>query len=172
MFTTRILAGLPAYGPPAISFPQPNAFREGLVVEFTMNADDRWVGNFSEGWRKRPNAVQAELDERSVVVVAGGAGYFLDAEARQLIREFDVEDLWYLDSQRMFLVTNGLWFEAFDANGVHWQSRRISWDGMRHFELLNASLRGEAYDPFSDDWIPFELNLHTGDAAGGSYVEA
>lgn len=169
MLITRTLAGLPAYGPPTISFPTPNAFREGFVVEFTTNKGERWIGNFSEGWRKRPNSVHAELDGRSVVVVAGGNGYFVDAEARQLIREFDVEDLWYLDSQRMFLVTNGLWFETFDVNGVYWQSRRISWDGMRRFKLLDASIRGEAYDPFYEGWVPFELNLHTGDAVGGSY---
>lgn len=172
MLITRSLAGLPAYGPPAISFPKPNAFREGFVVEFTTNEGERWIGNFAEGWRKRPNSVHAELDGRSVIVVAGGIGYFVDVEARQLIHELDVEELWYLDSQSMFLVTNGLWFETFDVNGVHWQSRRISWDGMRNFELLDAIICGEAYDPFSEGWVPFELNLHTGDAIGGSYSEA
>ena len=172
MLITRTLAGLPAYGPPAISFPKPNAFREGFVVEFTTNEGERWIGNFSEGWRKRPNSVHAEPDGRSVVVVAGGIGYFVNVEARQLISEFDVADLWYLDRQRLFLVTNGLWFETFEVNGVHWQSRRISWDGMRQFELLNGSIRGEAYDPFSEGWVPFELNLHNGDVIGGSYCEA
>lgn len=95
MLITRTLAGLPAYGPSAISFPKPNAFREGFVVEFTTNEGERWIGNFSEGWRKRPNSVHVEPDGRSVVVVAGGIGYFVNVEARQLIREFDVEDLWY-----------------------------------------------------------------------------
>ncbi|MCB5205545.1 hypothetical protein LH464_24220 [Neorhizobium sp. T786] len=172
MLITRTLAGLPAYGPPAISFPKPNAFREGFVVEFTTNEGESWIGNFSEGWRKRPHCVHAAHDGRSVVVAAGGSGYFVDAEAKKLIREFDVEDLWYLDDQRMFLASTGLWFEMFDVNGVRWQSQRISWDGMRKFEFLDASIRGEAYDPLSDGWVPFELNLHTGDVVGGSYCGA
>lgn len=170
MFTFRALAGLPPYGPPAISFPKPNAFSEGFVVEFTTRDGEAWIGNFSEGWGKRPNSVQAELNGRSVVVAAGGIGYFVDVEARKLIREFTVEDLRYLEGQRMFLVTNGLWFEAFDANGVRWQSRRISWDGMGQFELSKATLRGEAYDPLSDEGGPFELDLQTGEVVGGCFV--
>jgi hypothetical protein len=66
----------------------------------------------------------------------------------------------------------GFGFEMFDVNGVCWQTPRISWDGLRKFELLDAGIRGEAYDPPSDGWVQFELNLHTGDVVGGSYCEA
>jgi len=30
-------------------------------------------------------------------------------------------------------------------------------------------LVGEAYDPMTDDWAPFEVDIETGELRGGSY---
>src|SRR5262245_30857116 len=48
---TRILLGLPGYGPRAVAFPASGygAHREGLVVEFQDEHGAAWVGNFQPG---------------------------------------------------------------------------------------------------------------------------
>jgi hypothetical protein len=86
MVEFSILPGLPPYGPPALSFPRPNAFREGLVVEFLTADGERWVGNFASPFRGR-TVVHIELGERAVFVVASGSGYIIDVAARQLVGE-------------------------------------------------------------------------------------
>jgi hypothetical protein len=67
------------------------------------------------------------------------------------------------------LFGNGLWFELLGAVGLHWRSRRISWDGMREVRLEGLRLFGEAWSPFEDCWLPFELDLCSGEFTGGSY---
>jgi len=61
-------------------------------------------------------------------------------------------------------------FEALGVEGVLWRSRRVSWDGMRDFRREGFVLRGEAWEP-SDRWYPFEVDLRSGNVAGGSYSE-
>lgn len=106
-----------------------------------------------------------------MVVVAGGAGYLIDAEERRLVREIDpnIQQIWFDEKLRTMIVANGLWIEAYDAEKIVWRSRRFSWDGMRSLTQSGAALTGEAFDPMTDQWLPFSLNLITGDVQGGSY---
>ena len=86
MLTVRPLPGLPPYGPPALAFPDPDAFSEGFVVEFVTN-NGKWVGNFRKGFSPDRNSLHTELGSRAVVVISGDAGYLVDAENRRLMRE-------------------------------------------------------------------------------------
>jgi hypothetical protein len=171
MFAARPLPGLPPYGPTAQSFPRPKAFSEGFVVEFSGNDGETWVGNFAKFWEGGETSIHTELGSRAVVVVAGGSGYLVDAEARRLVREigFAIRHIWFDGSLQAMIVSNGLWFEAFDAEGVVWHSRRFSWDGIQNVEQSGGTLTGEAFDPMTDRWLPFCLDLKTGEVAGGSY---
>lgn len=172
MFVARPLPGLPPYGPRAQSFPRADAFREGFVVEFVGNGGERWVGNFARFWDGGETSVHTELGCRAVVVVAGGSGYLVDAEARRLVREIgsDIKHIWFDRDLRAMIVSNGLWFEAFDAENFGWRSRRFSWDGIRNLKQSGRTLTGKAFDPITDRWLPFSLNLATGDVEGGSYT--
>jgi len=59
---------------------------------------------------------------------------------------------------------------ALGTDGLRWQTRRISWDGMRALCIHGNSLRGEAWVPSAKGgWLPFEVDLTTGAASGGSY---
>lgn len=171
MFTAQALPGLPPYGARAQSFPRPDAFSEGFVVEFTRDGRETWVGNFAKFWDGGETSVHTELGSHAVLVVAGGSGYLVDAEERRLVREigFDIQRVWFNDELQALIVSNGLWFEAFDAGKVVWRSRRFSWDGIQNVEQSGMTLTGEAFDPMTDRWLPFHLNLMTGDVQGGSY---
>jgi hypothetical protein len=170
MFAARVLSGLPPYGPAALSFPHANAIREGFVVEFETEAGVAWVGNFamlSQG----ESLVLTDLGPSAVVVVASGTGYLVDAEEQKLIREigFNLQQLWYVDEIRALVVSNGLWFEAFDVHHTVWRSRRLSWDGTRSVSRSGMIVTGHALNPITGGWVPFQLNLSTGDVEGGSY---
>jgi len=170
MVEFSILPGLPPYGPPALSFPRPDAFREGLVVEFLTDAGKRWVGNFATSASGR-TIVRTELGERAVVVVASGAGYVVDVAVRQLVRALaaNVQEIWFETSSGAMIMSNGLWFEAFDTKSVRWRSRRISWDGMRGVRRRDQKIVGDAYSPLDDGWRSFEVDIESGAVVGGSY---
>src|SRR3569832_746565 len=80
----EILPGLPAYGPPALSFDERGKFSEGLVVRFYPKRSEPWVGNFHGGLTY--NAVLDHPNGMDVVVVAGGDANVVDPENRQILQ--------------------------------------------------------------------------------------
>jgi hypothetical protein len=164
--------GLPVYGPRALSFPKADAFREGYVVKFNTADGAEWVGNFATFNPNGLNAVFTELGEQAVFVVAGSVGYLVDVRTKSLVREigFDIGHCWFDDGLQAFVVSNGLWFEAFDADGQRWRSRRFSLDGIRNVKRQDHTITGEAWD-ISQSWLPFRLSLATGEVEGGSNIE-
>lgn len=173
MPTAEPLPGLPVYGPPAISFPRPDAFSEGYVVEFTTDGGDTWVGNFAKFDDSGLCSLHSDLEPPAVVVVAGSVGYIVYAEEQRLVREigFGIKHIWFDENVQAMIVTNGLWFEAFTANRTLWRSRRFSWDGIRNLGRDALTVTGEAFDPTAavGNWLPFRLDLATGVVEGGSY---
>lgn len=170
MFAAHILPGLPPYGPAALSFPRADAIREGFVVEFETERGTTWVGNFAN-FSHGESLVLTDLGANAVVVVASGAGYLVDAEQQYLVREigFNLQQVWYVDEISAVVVSNGLWFEAFDVHHTVWRSRRLSWDGTRSVRRSGTIVTGDALNPMTGGWVPFQLDLSTGDVEGGSY---
>lgn len=168
MFSAEPLEGLPAYGKPALSFPEVDAFREGYVVKFTTDNGEEWVGNFAIFRLDGLNAVYTELGPHAVFIVAGSVGYIVDVEVKTLVREigFDIIYSWFDDGLQAFVISNGLWFEAFNGDGLKWRSRRFSLEGIRNLQMQGETVVGEA-SGVSQNWLPFRLNLATGDVDGG-----
>lgn len=169
MFSARILPSLPLYGPAALSFPRPDAISEGFVVEFTTEQGEKWVGNFDK-WDDRKSLVLTDLGPTATVIVAGGAGYIVDTGKRQVTRELgpSLERVWFVSEIRAVVALNGLWCEAFDANRTIWTTHRFSGDGIRNICQSGTIVRGDAFELHTHRWIPFRLDLATGEVQGGS----
>jgi hypothetical protein len=170
MTSPRIEAGLPPYGPRALSFPDPQAFSEGLVVSFTTSMGERWTGNFAHGLG-RLDAVRGELGSKATIVVSLGRAYVVDIDGKWASElTWPVDYIEYAPDLQLILIGNGLWFEGVGRSGAVWKSRRISWDGMRALRRDGSRLTGEAFSPMGPpDWISFELDPATGNVEGGSY---
>lgn len=173
MFNATPLAGLPPYGPVALSFPDAAAFREGYVVEFTNDNGDTWVGNFQTFDENGLSEVHPELGSSAVMIVAGSNGYIMDVERRKLVRDlgFGISSIWFDGERKALVCANGLWFESHTAETLLWRSRRISWDGLRNLKQDGHIISGEAYDPTSkeENWVSFNIDLSSGEVEGGSY---
>ena len=59
---------------------------------------------------------------------------------------------------------------ALAAEGVRWQTERLSWEGVTLGELRNGQLHGTGWDMFSDRDLPFRIDLATGAHEGGGYT--
>lgn len=172
MLPFRTLPGLPPYGPPAQCFSDTGHGKhsEGFVVEFFPGEDRRWVGNFHRGFTKC-DRVLPHLDNRHVIVVAGGTAYVIDPVGRSLVETFgaDIEYFTKIDDLNVLVLGSGTCFTFIFANGFRTSSERVSWDGIRKVAVEGAKLYGEAYDPMQDAWIPFDVDILDGTVNGGSF---
>jgi hypothetical protein len=89
-----------------------------------------------------------------------------------LVRDvrYDIEYAWLQPEIPSLIISNGLWFEAFDPERTIWKSRRLSWDWLRDVEREGLKVTGKGSSPMGPKWTPFELDLETGEVRGGSYT--
>ena len=166
-----ILPGLPPYGPSAILFPESGrgSFSEGLVVKISPSNRETWVGNFQRAL-SGPDIGLEHPDQRHIIVIAGGVGYIIDPEtAKQThqlsdsIKHVIQHLIWALSFWAMIAI------ESIRAEGLWWQSGRISWDGFRGIAVSGIILTGESFSAVDQEWSPFVLDLTSGVSTGGSY---
>ena len=170
--TFDILLGLPTYGdrPEAFTATGQGRHREGYVVRFHPDGSASWVGNFQPGLSSFDTVLQ-HPNGRHFLVISGGQGYVVDPED-QAQREYfgtQIEVALHVPELDSVVFGNGLWFELLGPGDCQWRSGRISWDGMRMLRREELRLFGEAWSPLEDCWLPFELDLCTGEFIGGSY---
>ena len=172
MTNFRLLPGLPVYPPYARSFPFEWGTRghEGTVVEFASGTG-KWTGNFAPGSGELSTAVP-HPDGRRVLVVAGGDIWMVDPDtetAEQVATS--VVDLWRVGTpEGSVLNLQGLAFAHLGPTGILWHTRRLSWDGFKDIEMIDARLTGAAWSAVGPpEWVPFEVDLSTGRSTGGSF---
>jgi len=167
----RLLDGLPVYGEMAIAYPESfgKTGRQGTVVEFETDKR-KWVGNFQPGLSGLDLAEQ-HPNNRDGVVIAAGDLWVVDAETGSAECLLPVvysaisvadPDGWVFSRQDIALARLG-------PDGIVWHTRRLSWDGLDQVQISGGKVTGLAYNPMGDTWEPFEVDLHTGEAVGGSY---
>ena len=169
----EVLPGLPPNGdsPEAFTATGQGRHREGYVLRFKPEAAIPWVGNFQSG-QSSFNLVCDHPNGRELIVVAGGQGYVVDP-ADKAKREYwscQIEAVIPVPELGVLVFGNGLWFEAVGPSGRFWTTRRISWDGMQNVRCEGLRLLGEAWYPISGgSWLPFEVDILSGECSGGSY---
>ena len=167
----RVLPGLPPYGPLALGFPEAwrEKGREGFVVEFTKSDGGKWVGNFATG----AGTVVPHPDGRSLLIVANGPMYIVDIDACSAeVLEGNGEGVHEIPgSPDLLIELSGVWLARLGAGGFLWKTQRVSWDGFRNISVAEGVVIGESWSPIQHKWMPFEVDLATGEHAGGSYVE-
>ena len=168
----EILDGLPAYGPMYIpvSVKGEPFYSEGLVIRFKKSDGSDWVANFSTGWSNF-NFVTEYPNANRIIVIAKGQGYIMSPDQEKPIDTFGIGIDYILktDDNKIILADNcDVWI--VNNEGSIWQSKRISWDGLKDLKLQDNLLTGLSYRPGDDQWIPFSINIDTKEIIGGSYT--
>lgn len=104
-----------------------------------------------------------------VIVVARGDACIVDPENRAVRDHIagDVEQVIRAPSLELVVFRGMTDFKAIKADNSGWRSPRISWDGLRNIKLRGSELFGEAYTPVQDAWVPFKLDILTGQCSDG-----
>ncbi len=172
MISFEVLSGLPPYGPGAKAFPASghDAFREGLVVRFESRKIGSWVGNFQAGLTSFSGAY-THPDGCHVLVISGGDVYSVDPDTQ--IAEVSggmVYSVRQLPKLNALLFDEGIYLSLIRSNGF-WQTRRLSWDGIRNISISDAFIVGEGWG-IEDRWHEFSVSLADGSHTGGAYDES
>lgn len=169
MAAFEVLTGLPAYGPMAKSFPASGfgAHSQGFVVEFKSDKFGSWIGNFQLG----PTTFSAAYDHpdaKRIVVVAGGNVYVVDPET-QMAEESGgmVLSATRLKEKNALLFEDCTNISLISAHGS-WQTKRLSWDGIRNLTISGEFVSGEAWR-YDETWHEFSVSLIDGSHLGGAY---
>lgn len=161
------LPGEPPY-PVQIALPGVSTFREGYVLRISPKSGASWVGNFQMGCSYYSASV--ELHTNRLAVIAGGLGYVIDANRREVQHTFggDIMHIVPLPNCAELLAVSNTDIERHSSTHRVWLSKRIAWDGIGRVQLHGNSLHGYARH-FDDSWHHFELDLATGQHTGGAY---
>ncbi len=144
-------------------------FREGFVVEFNPVGSPAWVGNFQPGSTSLYQIIQ-EPESETVLLIAGGQAYAVNERSGALLGAY-ASDIEFVERSASATVTgDNLGFTSYLDGRLLWRTRRISWDGFRNLRIEGGSICGEAWC-FDDTWHSFSVDLVTGQASGGSYIE-
>ena len=170
----ELLPGLPATGPVPEQFSAlgRGTFRKGLVVRFVPEGHSPWVGNFQPGIGRFTGVVE-HPNRSDLVVVSGGQAFVVKPQSRdtEVLASGAIRSVIEIDSPRLLVFDHhGIRFEAFDAAGLRWRTRQVSWDGFQNVSRLGNALVGEAWNALSESWQPFSVSLDTGATIGESFT--
>jgi hypothetical protein len=58
---------------------------------------------------------------------------------------------------------------AWGVGGVAWETKRLSWEGVRVTRVEDEVLRGLGWDMMRDVEVEFAVDLRTGEHTGGGF---
>ena len=128
-----------------------------------------WIGAFERGHTTFSGVAMMPGLEH-LFVAAYGAGYLIDWMTRTVVETIgaDVAGIMGNQANTLFFVDHGgTSLEAFGWNGRLWKTGPIGCGGFRQLAITDDGLVGQARRTSPPGWIPFVVDLETGDARLG-----
>jgi hypothetical protein len=159
------------------SFAFPGALEDRWVAGISIKVEPEdaecWLGHFSAG-RVSPSAASfccAHPDGHRLVVVSRGIGYVVSA-----INPLDWQELSILpilgycvaSTHKVLVLFGYTRLIGLLPGGTAWKTTSLSWDGLRNVHLVNDKIHGEGWDAPTSSFVEFEVDIETGEAAGGT----
>ncbi|QHN04255.1 hypothetical protein FTO74_13460 [Granulicella sp. WH15] len=119
-----------------------------------------------------PTGLYACPNPGQLCAVAGGYAYLADTTAPSactLLPLKPVTAVHPLPSHNLLLFMGFHQLLAWGADGMAWQSSRLSWEGITLSHIEGDQLHGFGWNMLTDKEVPFTLDLRTGTHTGGGY---
>jgi hypothetical protein len=117
-----------------------------------------------------PSGVYTCPNPDEMCAVAGGYAYIIDTSAPEHsthIAMKPVVEVHAVASAGLILFVGFHTILAWGANGVAWQTGRLSWEGVRITSVDGDTLHGTGWNMLADKDVPFTVDLKTGEHRGG-----
>ena len=169
---------------PARQYVYPQAVEEvergALLLHVTparASASDAapFLATFALGFQEPslPHGLWACPNPHQLCAVAGGYAYVVNAhqpEQWQQISYRPVTTIRVVASHRLLIFTGFHSLCALGEDGPAWETKRLSWEGLRITDLQADTLSGFGWDMVTDAEVPFTVDLRTGHASGGAFI--
>jgi hypothetical protein len=146
-------------------------YSEGFAVRFFKSDGTEWVANFKPGVTSLCNVL--ELNEgQNLLVIAHGQCYLMDPDKQEPIAVFGGSYLGIFETgEGRWVLPDSTDLTIVEPDGRHWDSPRISWDGIEISSVEGSVVSGVAFDPMYDvdEWVEFSFDVDTRELVGGSY---
>ena len=128
-------------------------------------SEESWAGCFRGGSFSFSGLVMVP-DSADALVVAGGQGYWVSLLDRGLRYQHRfIAAAAPVPGQRTVVVADHVCVALLSVNGLVWETRRVSLDGITFKEVSETLVVGEAAVP--GGVAPFEVDIASGEARGG-----
>lgn len=169
----EILPSLPTYGPMYIPVSETGKpfYSEGFPVRFYRRDGTEWVANFEPGWTDLKQVIQLDNTDL-LLVIACGTCYLMDPDDTKPVAVFGVGYSHILQANASrYVLHDETHLTVIAADGTHWRTERISWDGLADVRIEKNVVSGLAFSPTStsDEWVAFSYDLDTGSLVGGGF---
>lgn len=117
-----------------------------------------------------PTGIWACPDPQQLCAVAGGYAYILDTQQPAICTQIalrPVVEVRAVPEQSLLLFAGFHTLLAWGTNGRYWQTKRLSWEGIRLAEISGYTLHGWGWDLMTDTEVAFAVDLRTGEHTGG-----
>lgn len=149
--------------------------RGALLLNVRPAAGGDFLATCALGFRdpSLPSGVWACPRPEDLLAVAGGYAYRIDTlepQRCEFLAERPVTGVLAIPEDGLLLLAGFQTLMALGAEGVRWQTGRLSWEGVTLGEVRDGRLHGTGWDMFADREVPFTVDLRTGAHEGGGYV--
>lgn len=117
-----------------------------------------------------PSGVSACPNPDELCAIAGGYAYVIDAshpERSTHIALKPVVQVLAIPSHDLLLFVGFHTLYAWGRQGEAWKTGRLSWEGVRVTGVDGDTLHGTGWNMFTDQDVPFTVNLRDGSHEGG-----
>ena len=119
-----------------------------------------------------PTGVYACPRADDLLAIAGGYAYLADTLNPERCLHLPVRPAVHVLSapaSGLLLLAGFHDIAAIDANGLRWQTARLTWEGVTLTGVSDGCLRGTGWNMHSDREVPFSVDLATGAHEGGGF---
>ena len=148
--------------------------RGALLLDVKPMFGGNFMATCALGFRDAhlPTGVFACPRPDDLLAVAGGYAYLIDTLNPERSLHLPVRPV----TQIFAAPANGLLFlagfhtvAAIGANGLRWQSARVTWEGVTLSGVQHGRLHGTGWNLHTDTEIPFNIDLESGAHEGGGF---
>jgi hypothetical protein len=107
-----------------------------------------------------------------LLALAGGYAYLIDTLAPERCLHLPLRPVTQVlpaPHAGLILLAGFHTVAALDANGLRWQSARLSWEGLTLGELRGHQLHGTGWNMHTNREVPFTIDLNIGSHTGGGF---
>lgn len=148
--------------------------RGALLLEVRPRAGGTFLATCALGYTdpSLPSGLWTCPAPDQLLALAGGYGYrinTLDPAHCDFLPLRPITSVLAAPAVGLLLLAGFYTVLALGAEGIRWQTARLSWEGITLDDLHNGQLHGRGWDMFTDREIPFTVDLVTGAHDGGGY---